>query len=223
MGFRVFHSDLVNVSVHLWTWISAWIYFNLSLRVVGIFKTCQFTLDKQINVIITFSTDDTPPRLPVINNGACIHPILHIFVMFNFGSFMNCLLILLVASRFASIFVVFNFGSFMNCLLILLVASRFAIASILETFVKNIFAFCATGNRQGEPLRQVLRTAVFLLQNVCWLQVYNFYQPTMIGQLTQEPVLIFHILLHMFEDEVNNRYIRGPRRVYLVYWDKRVE
>ena len=51
----------------------------------------------------------------------------------------------------------FNFRSFRNPLLILLVTS----ASILETFVKNIFAFGATGDRQGKPLRQVSRTAVF--------------------------------------------------------------
>ena len=45
---------------------------ELSLRVVGIFKTYQSTLYKQINIIITFSTEDMPPPLPVINNGTCI-------------------------------------------------------------------------------------------------------------------------------------------------------
>ena len=30
-----------------------------------------------------------------------------------------------------------------------------------------------------------------------------------------EPVSIFHILLNVYADEVNNRYIRSPRRVYL--------
>ena len=55
----------------------------------------------------------------------------------------------------------FNFRSFRNHLLLSPVASRFACASILETFVKNILAFGATSDRQGQTLRQVSRTAVF--------------------------------------------------------------
>ena len=89
MGFRDFRIDLVNVSVHFCTCISAWIDLNLSLRVVGIFKTYQSTPDKHINMIITFSTDDTPPQLPLKNSSACVYPIWHIFVTFNFRSLRN--------------------------------------------------------------------------------------------------------------------------------------
>ena len=60
----------------------------------------------------------------------------------------------------------FNFRSFRTRLLILLVASKIASASILETFVKNIFAFGATGDRQGEPLRQVSRSLSFFTERM---------------------------------------------------------
>ena len=112
-----------------------------------------------------------------------------------------------------------NFRSFRNHLLILLVASRFASASILETFVKNFRIWCHWRLTGGASYASFIQEPLSFLQNVRWLQVYNFYQPT-IERLIREPVLIFHILLYMLADEVNNQYIRSLRRVNL---EKRVE
>ena len=116
----------------------------------------------------------------------------------------------------------YNFRSFRNRLLILLVARRFASASILETFVKNFHIWRHWRSTGATSMASFMQEPLSFLQNVNWLQVYYFYQPTIEG-LIREPVLIFYILLHMFADKIINRYIRSPRRVYLVYWDERVE
>ena len=116
----------------------------------------------------------------------------------------------------------FNFRSFRNGLLILLITSRFASASISETFLENFRIWRHWQSTRGASKARFMQEPLSFLQNVHWLQVYHFYQPTIEG-LIQEPVLIFHILLHVFADEINKRYIKSPRRVYLLYWDKTVE
>ena len=95
---------------------------------VDIFKTCHFTLE--INIFTSLSLFQLTTRLP--DKQRRVSPsylTLHVFVMFNSRSFRNCLLILLVASKFAS-------------------------ASISEKFVKY-FRIWHHWRSTGEPLRQV--------------------------------------------------------------------